>query len=236
LENEASLQNQLDDSGAFSHARIAIVNGSMRSGKSVYCVAKIREAYDKDCILIYCRDILKIDCEVKAYYREDRVAKIKHKNVLKYIEIPKSYELKSPMRIFSNIHLYGIPYVYVPTFKHMLVWLKNGFISDGFLLIDEAHVGMSARGTQTLEGRAWVSQIFQLAKSQLEVFLITHEARMIDLLARFAPTKRVFCEYDEKTKRVNYTLKEKGVQGEKKHSFYAPQYWGNYRTSEKVNA
>ena len=236
VESELSLGNELEDDTPFSEAHISIVEGDQRSGKSIYAVGKVCDAYDKDCVRIYCEEVLKINCEVKAFYRKDRIAKIKHNNQIKLLAIPKSYELKSPMRIFSNIHLYGIPYVYIPSYHHMLKWLQSGFISNGWLIMDEAHKGISARATQTEEGREWVAELFQFGKSRLEVFLITHFARMIDYLSRLIPTKRVHCTYNEKTKKVTYTIKQKGVEGEQEHSFDATQYFGRYRTNEKVRA
>lgn len=237
IANEISLKGELqDDDNPFDEAKVHVIEGDQRGGKSVYAVAKVRDAFDKDCVRIYCEEVLKISCEVKAYYRQDRVAKIKHNGQLKYLQIPRSYELHSPIRIFSIIHLCGIPYVYVPSYRHMLAWLKNGFISDGYLIMDEAHQGISARATQTAEGREWVGQMYQFGKSKLEVFLITHHSRMVDFLARLIPTQRVHCSYDKKTHRVTYTLKKKGEKGEEEHSFDASQYFGNYYTNEKVNA
>lgn len=236
IEAEISEQQATLGEDSFSEAKVQIVEGDQRSGKSIYCVGKIIEAYFKDCVRIFCENILKIECEVKAYYRKDRVAKIKHEGKIEYIHIPENYELKSPMRIFSNIHLCGVPFVYIPSFRHMLAWLHNGFISNGFLLIDESHKGMSNRATQTEEGRQWVGEIYQFGKSKLDVFLVTHHARMIDVVARLIPTKRISCEYDPKTRRVTYTIKRKGIQGEETHSFDASQYFGNYYTNEKVNA
>ena len=219
----------------FSEVHCSIVEGDQRSGKTVYSVAKIRDSYDKDCGRIFCEDYLKIACEVKAYYRYDRIIKIKHENAIKLIQLPNNYRVYSPMRIFSNIHLYGIPYVYIPSFRHMLDWLKSGFICKGWLLSDESHQGMSARNGMSSMGREWVGQYYQFGKSELDVIMITHHARMIDFLARLVPTQRIHCRYDPKTFKVHYTLRKKGEQGEKEHSFFAPQYWGNYRTNEKVN-
>jgi hypothetical protein len=235
IQSELTEQSNLDDD-PFSEAHCCVVEGDQRSGKSIYAVGKVFERYYKDAARIYCEDVLKITCEIKAYYRKDRVTKIKHNGQLKYVVIPKDYELKSPIRIFSNIHLYGVPYVYIPSYHHMLAWLKNGIICNGWLIMDEAHRGISARATQTAEGREWVGELYQLGKSKLEVMMITHQARMVDFLARLIPTKRVHCTYNPKTFRVTYTLKQKGEEGEEEHSFDARQYFGCYRTNEKVNA
>ncbi len=235
IEAELSEQQTLDDE-PFSEAKVRIIEGDQRGGKTVFCVAKIIEAYYKDCVKIYCEKVLKIECDVKAYYRQDRVAKIKHNGEIKLIQIPQSYELKSPMRIFSNVHLCGVPFVYIPSFRHMRVWIHNGFISNGWLLMDEAHRGLSNRATQTEEGKQWVGEIYQLGKAKLEVFMITHHARMIDVVARLVPTQRISCEYDKKTRRVTYTIRKKGEAGEETHSFDASQYFGCYYTNEKVNA
>lgn len=219
---------------AFSEAHVTIVEGDQRSGKTVYVVGKVRDAYDKDCVRIYCNDILHIQVEVKSYDRQYRVAKIKHDGQIKLIQIPTAYTLRSPMLIFANIHLYGIPYVYVPSFRHMLKWLKDGFIFDGILIIDEAHVGLGARSSMTRLGIEMRDQYFQFGKSLLDVYLITHMARLIDWCARTVPTKRVHTTYNPKTYKVEYTMREKGSSMTKELSFYAPQYWMNYNKNEKV--
>ncbi|MFA5300472.1 MAG: hypothetical protein WC389_19980 [Lutibacter sp.] len=238
LELEAIANQAMDqiiDDVPFSEAHVSIVQGSQRGGKTVYAVGKVVDAYRKDCVAIYCKDVLHIEYEVKAYYKAERIAKIKQNGMIKYIEIPKSYELCSPMKIFSNIHLYGLPYVYIPSFKHLAVWLKSGFVSNGWLIMDEAHVGINARSGSTTLGKELVTQCMQLGKSKLDVMLITHMPRLIDWVARTIPTKAITCTYNEKNHRVTYTLRRKGESNTEEHSFDASQYWPNYRTNEKVN-
>lgn len=226
----------LEEDKPFSEAHVTIVEGDQRSGKTTYGVAKICDAYDKDCARIFCEEVLKISCEVKAYYREERIIKIKHDGQIKMLKVPESYQMHSPMRIFSRIHLYGIPYVFVPNYRIMLTWLKNGFLSDGWLLADEAYRGMGARNGMTALGKEWVGEYFQFGKSKLDVIIITHSARMIDYLARMIPTKRIHTRYDPKTYKVLYTVRKKGESGTKEYSFFAPRYWGRYRTNEKVDS
>ncbi len=229
-------KDSIVDDTPFTETHCFIIEGDPRSGKTTYAVGKVRDAYGKSCAEIYCGEILKISCEVKAYYWNDRVVKIKHNGQIKLIQIPKSYHLHSPMRIFSNIHLFGIPYVYVPNFPTMLHWLEIEFIRDGYLIMDEAHIGISARSGMSSQGRGFVDQYFQFGKSKLDVFMITHMARLIDWTARTVPTTRVHTTYDPKTRRVHYTMKKKGEHGTKEYSFDATQYWQNYRTNEKVKS
>jgi hypothetical protein len=223
------------DDVSFAEAHVQIIQGSQRGGKTCLAVGKVVSAYHRDCVRIFCKKVLKMECEVKAYYPKDRVAKVKVDGKEKYIRIPEDYELKSPMRIFSNIHLYGIPYVYVPSFVVMERWLRIGFICNGWLIMDEAHVGMGARNGQSKLGRGLVTQCMQFGKSKLEVMMITHMPRLIDWVGRTIPTKAVDCSYDEKTRTINFTLKEKGQTGTSEHSFDATQYWPYYKTNEKVN-
>jgi hypothetical protein len=236
LEKDLENNISLEDDDPFSEAHVTICNGDQRSGKSIYAVGRIKDSYFADCVRIYCEEVLKINCEVKSYYCKDRVAKIKYNGKKQYIQISKDYELKSPMRIFSNIHLYGFPYVYVPSYRHMLKWLKQGIIRDGWLLMDEAHRGLGARNGMSEAGKEWVGEMYQLGKSKLDVILITHHARMIESLARLIPTQRVSTTYDKETRRVTYSLRKKGQSGTEEHGFDASQYFGNYKTNEKVNA
>jgi len=220
----------------FTEAHVTIIEGDQRGGKTNTAVGMIVDSYDGDCVKIFYRKVAGRDCEVISYDRKHRVAKIKVDGITKLIKIPKEYKLKSPMRIFSRIHLYGLPYVYVPSYRYMLKWLKNGIISNGWLLADEAYRGMSARNSMSEMGKEWVAEYFQFGKSRLDVIIITHHAKMIDFLARTIPTRRIHCTYNEKTRMVTYTSRRHGETGTKEVTYDATQYWGNYRTNEKVNS
>jgi len=225
-----------DGRAPFTEAHVTIIEGQQRSGKTNTAVGKVRDSYDNDCVSIFCDKILKIKCEVIGYDRKYRIAKIKYQGERKLIRIPQAYELRSPMRIFCNFHLFGIPYTYCPSFRHILYWLKKGIIRDGWLILDEAHVGMNARGSMTLLGKELETQSFQYGKMQLDVIIITHMARMIDWALRTIPTEHINCTYNKKTRKVAYTLKKKGEQGSKEIVYDATQYFGNYWTNERINA
>ena len=227
----------------FSSARITLIDGDQGNGKSVTAVARIYDAYSIDAVSIYCREQLKITCEVKSYSRTygvegmQGVARIKYKGELKLLRIPSKYKLNSPMRIFTNFHLYGIPYVYCQTFNQILEWLKSGLICDGILAIDEYYIGANARESLGLLGRSLSKQSFQFRKMQLEVMILTPLARVIDWTARMINTERISClDYNPKTKRVTIEIKKKGQVGSRVITYDASPYFCNYRTNERINA
>jgi len=220
----------------FSSARVTIIEGDQGSGKSVTGVGRVVDKYWNDCVRIFCEEVLKIECQVKAYDRKTRLAKIKYDGFIKIIRIPQGYKLHSPMRIFANFHLYGIPYVYCQNFSQILYMLKHGLIIDGILIIDEAYVGINARAGMSKLGQELEKQSFQYRKMQLEVIIITPMARLIDWTARTIPTEHIICTYDPNTYQVTYTVSKKGQQGNREVTFDARQYFPNYWTNERITA
>jgi hypothetical protein len=132
--------------------------------------------------------------------------------------------------------LFGIPYVSCPSFNHILKWLQQGIINDGWLIIDEAYVGINARACMTALGKELEKQSFQYGKMQLDVIVITPMARLIDWTLRTIPTERIACSYDAKTCKITLTIRKKGQRGTREVSYYAPQYWKYYWTNERINA
>lgn len=218
----------------FTEARVCLVEGDQGQGKSTFGVARIRDAYDKDCARIFCEEVLHIKCVVKSYDRGSRIAKIKYNGGLKLCRIPQSYKLHSPIKIFSNIHLYGIPYSFCHSFEHIMNLLKQSQMVDGWLLADESYLGMNARACMTALGKELESQYFQFRKMRLNVIIITPMARLIDWTMRTIPTEHVHCEYNAKTRKVTVSIRKKGIRGERKVDFNATQYWPNFKTDERI--
>lgn len=219
----------------FNEAHVTLIEGDQGSGKSNTAVGMVRDAYDRDCVRIYCLS-KGISCIVKGYDRENRIAKIKEKSGIRLLRIPESCKLTSPMRIFANFHLYGIPYVYIPSFGHLLKWLKMGLIVNGWLLLDEYYIGGNARDSMTAFGKELEKQGFQMRKMQLDVVLITPIASLIDKYARLTPTKHILCAYDKIRREITLTVREKGKKGSRVLAPYdATQYWKNYWTNERIN-
>ncbi len=218
----------------FTEAHVTIIEGAQGDGKSCTATARVRDAYDKDCVRVFCQKVMRIRCEVKSYDRKSRIAKIKYDGGLKKLRIPENYKLHSPMRIFCNFHLYGIPFVYCPSFNHILDWLKRGIIIDGWLVVDEAYVGMNARASMQALGKELEKQYFQFRKMQLNVIIVTPMARLIDWTMRTIPTERIHCTYNSKTRKITLTIKKKGIPGEHKFDYDSTPYRVNYRTNERI--
>jgi hypothetical protein len=219
----------------FNEAQVTLIEGDQGSGKSNTAVAIVVDAYYNDCAKIYLES-RGIYGEVKGYDRKNRIIKVQVGKDLKYYQVPQSYKMKSPMKIFANFHLYGIPFVYIPTFGHLLKWLKMGIIVDGWLLIDEYYIGGSARDSMTAFGKELNKQSFQMRKMQLKVVILTPIAKLIEQYARIIPTKHILCAYDKRRKEITLTVREKGVKGSKTLPPYdATQYWVNYWTNERIN-
>lgn len=218
----------------FSEAHVTIIEGDQRAGKSNTAVGMISDAYDNDCARVFCEEVLKIKCKVINFNRRSRKGKVLYKGRKRTLRVPQKYELHSPMRIFSNIHLYGMPYRYCPTFGDILAWLKAGIIKNGWLLIDESYIGMNARAGMTAFGKEIQKEAFQFAKSQLDVIIISHLPRLIDWTLRTIPTTHIVCSYNKKTRTITAVIKKRGEAGSRGITFDATQYWGKFKTLEKV--
>jgi hypothetical protein len=221
----------------FTEAHVTYVEGDQRQGKTIFAVKTLTQVYYKDCARIFFKERYNLDVEVKSYNRKNRVVKIKYQDEIKYLKIPEDYKLHSPMKIFSNIHIYGIPMVYIDSKERLLEWLKSGFISNGWLLVDEAHRWIGARNSMTSIGKELQGEMFQIAKSMLDLIIVSHLPGLIDWSVRTIPTKRINIErYEKSTHRVYYTIREKGVSHTGEYSFDATDYFANYDPNEKVRA
>ena len=216
-------------------AKVTIVVGDQRQGKTCTGVARLVDAYKRDCAKVFLKETFGVDCKVTTYNMQERLCKFEYNNKKHEIIVPKEAQLHSPMRIYSNLHLFGLPYAYIPSFQHLLKWLKNGTISFGYLFVDEAHIGMNARSSMSKLGKEIENQSFQYGKAMLNVIIATHNPRMIDWTIRTIPTEWLSCTFDKTTWRVTYTRKKKGIAGTQEFSYYAPQYYPYYWTNERIN-
>jgi hypothetical protein len=222
----------------FNEAHITLIEADQGQGKSNTATGLVVEAWGKDTANMWLWLLKKGEWqgEVKSYDRKTRVVKFKLDGILKAYQIPESYKLESPMQIFANYHLFGIPYVFIPSFTHLLYWLKKDVILDGWLLIDEMYLGAGARNSMTKLGKELSDQSFQMRKRQLEVVLITPVNSLLDKKVKLTPTKHIICSYNKIKREITLTERIKGMAGTKTLPPYdATQYWGNYWTNERIS-
>lgn len=222
-------------SAPFAYAHVTILEGEQGSGKSNTAVAKVVDAYDQDCVENYCRERLGMVCQCKSYSRKFKVAKIKHNGTVKLVRIPQNYKLHSSLQIHANFHFYGLPFYYYPNFNSLLGGLQSGRIRDGYLVIDEYYLGANARDSMTRLTRELAKQSFQFRKKRLEVIYVTPVAKTIDWIARYIPTERIICSYNERTRKVTLSIRKKNQKGTKEVTYDASRYWPNYWTEETIN-
>ncbi len=219
----------------FTEPQVTLVTGAQRSGKSNTAVGRVVDASDNTAVEKFCLDEYGMKVVCKGYDRKSRIARIKVGQQKRYIRIPEWYKLQSPLKVFANFHLFGIPYVYCPSFRFIVDGLKSGLITDGYLLMDEYYMGGYNRESMRSLPRALAQLSNQYAKGMLRVTMIAPIANQLDWTARLAPTEVIETEFNKYTKIVTCRIKKKGVPGVKLVSYYAPRYWKHYWTNEKIN-
>lgn len=150
-----------------------------------------------------------------------------------------AYKKDDTLRVFSNMHLYGIKYVYNPDMQATAKLLSNPAFTHGKWLIDESYIGGDARRAMSTSNLvlSWILQ--QARKRDLEIIYIVQHPRMSDWRFIWAANKRIECiEYDwddEKnrgTRNIKCIIKDLKKRTEKTVRFYAPQYWPYFNTDE----
>jgi hypothetical protein len=243
---EKSRNLQSNGKSPFTEAKVTFIAGEQGKGKSVTGVARIVDAYDNKCVELWCEKYLKIKCVSKSYNRDTRNALIIHDGIKKNIHIPEKYDIQEPMRvanyedcpfrIFANCHLYGIVYKFIPSFRHLIKWLKQGVIKDCYLLLDEYYMGGSARGSMTTLGKELTNQNQQFRKGQMHVIIITPIDRLAEWSSRLTATERIDAtSFDKKTGVVTIEIKRKGVTGVKTVRYNSLYYRRFYWTNERIN-
>lgn len=134
-------------------------------------------------------------------------------------------------KIFTNYHLYGIPYVYC-TIQMMIKMLNTGIIKDGILIIDEAYIeGEARRAMSSLTLlMTWFGQ--QMRKRNIELYIIVQHGRFIDWRFRYIMKRKITCTYNEKSHMVRLLIQDLKKGTEKIISYWSPQYWPYYNTNE----
>jgi hypothetical protein len=159
--------------------------------------------------------------------------------------IVDDYQKDPTLRIFSNVHLYGVKYVYTPDIEATMNLLNNPSFKHAKWLIDESYTETDCRrsGSMTSVLYTWIMQ--QMRKRDIEVIWVVQNSRMTDWRIKWIITKRIECinyDWDDDLKRGTHNIKciiKKIRSGravtEKTISYYAPQYWKYFDTNELPN-
>jgi hypothetical protein len=230
---------------ALPEAKITLITGSQRSGKSTTGIAyaiddyyrnmtalvtpngeyvKARALNNEEKSLLKSRGILyNVFNPVVAYSNDGKSSNI--------VYIPKGWAVASPVRIFANFHLYGVPFVYTDL-AMLLQYLNDDLLKDAWLLSDES-VMTSARNSTTKAGKLMQTFGATIGKRNLHFCLMTQYNRMAAQEFRIFATSRIDCTYDKKS---HYIACDIDKNGEPKHSvsFWACSYWRFFDTNELI--
>jgi hypothetical protein len=236
FELERTKEYVIDDSVMpFSEPQNTLIEGNQRSGKTMTGVARIADKYDNDCVRVFLEKEGVKDFKVIGFDLKNRTAKVKLSNKPEIIKIPASYKLVAELKIFCNLHLYGMKYVYCPSFKFIIQGLKSGLIADGELLMDEYYMGAFNRESMTEVARELSKNSNQYAKKMLRTTITAPMASQLDWSARLLPTTHIQTEYNKKTKIVSCYIKKKGDPGTKVVTYDSLRYRNRYWTNESIH-
>jgi hypothetical protein len=228
-----------------TEAKITLITGSQRSGKSTTGIAYAIDDYYKN--LNYIVSPTGERVKARSLNQEEKsllknrgvsynmfnpiVALSDDEKQSKIIYIPKGWAVASSVRIFANFHLYGIPFVY--TDLAMLIQYLNGdLLKDAWMLSDES-VMTSARNSMTKAGKIMQSFGATIGKRNLHFCQMSQYSGMIAQEYKIFATTRIDCTYDKHTHYVTCDIDKNG-EPKQSVSFWAPTYWRFFDTNELI--
>lgn len=142
-----------------------------------------------------------------------------------------AYREDKSIKIFTNFKMYGIRHVHL-TLPMMVEYINSKLLKDGYLIIDEAYIGLEAREGQSMLTKVITYVGMQSGKRRLHLIIIVQHGKMIDWRYRWLMTEHIICRYNEKTRMVTLTIKNRRSKKNRTVSYYAPQYWKYFDTEE----
>jgi len=143
---------------------------------------------------------------------------------------PKEYLPVSPVRVFSNFHLYGMFFAYVGM-EDVIEHIDDDLMTDAWVLSDES-AWLDRRFNMTVEGKEMAKFTATIRKRRLHFLQLVQYSNQIEGRYIQFSTNHILCSYDKITQIVTYDQKKDGVTS--RHSFWLPYYWNNYDTTERV--
>lgn len=229
-----------------SEADIRLITGDQRQGKTTLLVAYAKDDYyaNLDGLLTPSGNKIKASALTEGDRQWLRLNKIiphpfkyvkvfsDDKKESKMISIPKGYLVTSPIKIFSNIHLYGLIYKYT-TLEELLEYINSDIITNGWVLSDES-AWTDPRNSMTAFGKVVAMGLgATIGKRNVHFCQATQYFEMIERRFRLFWTTRCACTYDEETKMIIVEMKKKG-EDVRTDEIYAPYYFPNFDSNERI--
>lgn len=142
-----------------------------------------------------------------------------------------AYEKDPSTKIFANFRLYGVKYVLAPI-ATILEFINSKVLRDGYIIIDEAYIGLEAREGMSILTKLMTYLGMQAGKRRLYLIVIVQHGRMIDWRYRWLMNEHILCTYNEKTRIITLDITKKGARKKRTINYYAPQYWKYFDTEE----
>jgi len=233
----------VENSSPRTYADVKLILGDQGSGKTCSGVALVKEDYYDQLTGIQSPsgEIIRARClnEDDRIYLEKRGVfpdKFKYIRVFsddgvksKIIKKPSDYDVISPVKIFSNFHLFGMSHALI-TLADVVQYLNSDLFTNAWILSDES-VMTSARNSMTAVGKLLAGLGATIRKRDLHFCQMSQYNRQVDWQFRAYATTRILCSFDEITKVITCDITERG-QPRRSVSYWAPAYWRNFDTKE----
>lgn len=144
----------------------------------------------------------------------------------------KGIRIVSPVKIFSNFHLYGIKYTFTDM-PMMIKHMNSPLITDAWFLIDESFM-IDKRNSMTQVGKIIAQFGATIRKRRLHLLVMVQYKSFAELRLRIFATQTILCEFDKRTKYVNLTISRKGEKRKRTVSYNSMPYRRYYDTYELI--
>lgn len=149
----------------------------------------------------------------------------------KIVEIPIDWTIVTPVKIFANFHLYGVPYVYI-SLADIIQYINTDLFNNSWILSDES-VMTDARNSMDAAGKIMAAFGATIGKRNAHMCLSTQYNEQIERRYRLFHTMRVLCSYEKSTKMITCDMKKRG-EPSFSYDYYAPNYWPFFKSEELI--
>jgi len=227
-------------------ADIRLYNGDQRQGKSTAAMASaVDDSYEQmtalvspDGVITRARGLVLADKAIleKAGRRANVV---KYARVFsddgsesKLVEIPKGYTIQTPVKIFANFHIYGLPNAAFVSLVDIVENMNTLLFNNSWILLDDAGTTNSRRSMEGL-GKLGGEFYLTIGKRHAHLCVMSQYVGAIEKWLRLAQTTLYQCTYDKQSKYITVDVTRRG-EPQFSTEFWAPTYWPFFDTDEIV--